>query len=135
MIIRNNTPFVSFRREDNLSPWGAPEEGDSKVTFGHPQTSFFETIDEQSAIVPAQIAEVRIWKNFSLTWTHPNPLYPLLGGSRSLRSRSLRDFSFMSFMLLFHDSEIFNLRPLILWRLGNANQTSLFALLSASWYI
>ena len=29
--------------------------------------SFFETIDEQSAIVPAQIAEVRIWKNFSLT--------------------------------------------------------------------
>ncbi len=39
----------------------------SKVTFGHPQTSFFETIDEQSAIVPAQIAEVRIWKNFSLT--------------------------------------------------------------------
>ena len=39
-------------------------EGDSKVTFGHPQTSFFETIDEQSAIVLAQIAEVRIRKNF-----------------------------------------------------------------------
>ena len=39
-------------------------EGDSKVPFGHPQTSFFETIDEQSAIVLAQIAEVRIRKNF-----------------------------------------------------------------------
>ena len=36
--------------------------------------SFFETIDEQRAIVLAQIAEVRIWKNFSLTWAHPNPL-------------------------------------------------------------
>ena len=50
------------------------------MTFGHPQTSFFETIDEQSAIVPAQIAEVRIWKNFSLTWTHSNPLYPPIRG-------------------------------------------------------
>ena len=57
-------------------------EGDSKVTFGHPQTSFFETIDEQSAIVPAQIAEVRIWKNFSLTWTHPNPCTPYRGIAR-----------------------------------------------------
>ena len=43
-----------------------------------PQMSFFETIDEQRAIVLAQIAEVRIWKNFSLTWTHPNPLCSLL---------------------------------------------------------
>ena len=41
------------------------------MNFGLPQTSFCETIDEQSAIVPAQIAEVRIWKNFSLTWTLP----------------------------------------------------------------
>ena len=24
-----------------------------EVTFGHPQTSFFETIDEQNAIVPS----------------------------------------------------------------------------------
>ena len=31
-----------------------------EVTFGHPQTSFFETIDEQNAFVLAQIAEVRI---------------------------------------------------------------------------
>ena len=37
-------------------------------------------------------SEVRIWKNFSLTWTHPNPLHPLLGGSRTYPVRSLRDF-------------------------------------------
>ena len=67
-------------------------EGDPKEILSHPQTSFFETIDEQRAIVLAQIAEVRIWKNFSLTWTHPNPLHPLLGGSRTYPVRSLRDF-------------------------------------------
>ena len=49
-------------------------EAESKANFiCFAQKSFFETIDEQRAIVLAQIAEVRIWKNFSLTWTHPNP--------------------------------------------------------------
>ena len=28
----------------------------------------------------------------SKDWTHPNPLHPLLEGSRSFQSRSLRDF-------------------------------------------
>ena len=52
-------------------------EAESKANFiCFAQKSFFETIDEQRAIVLAQIAEVRIWKNFSLTWTHPTPCTP-----------------------------------------------------------
>ena len=58
----HSTGSLSFNRICN--PVVCLYEGDSKVPFGHPQTSFFETIDEQSAIVLAQIAEVRIRKNF-----------------------------------------------------------------------
>ena len=59
------------------------KEGDAKSLLRHPQMSFFETIDEQRAIVLARIAEVRIWKNYSLTWTHPNPLQPMSGDPAS----------------------------------------------------
>ena len=53
-----------------MIPWRTVylDEGDSKVTFGHPQTSFFERLD------------------------HHNPLHPLLGGLCDSQSRSLRDF-------------------------------------------
>ena len=88
--------FSSFAPQEYPNKFGIPF-GLSSVSLppvavpsGCPRMSFCETIDEQSAIVPAQIAEVRIWKNFSLTGIHPNPLHPLLGGSRFLRSRSLR---------------------------------------------
>ena len=52
-------------------------DGDPKGLSGHHQTSFFETIDEQRAIVLARIAEVRIWKNYSLTWTRGISLPPV----------------------------------------------------------
>ena len=43
------------------------QEGDQKGIFGHPQTSFFETIDEPRVIVLVRITEVRIMEKRSLT--------------------------------------------------------------------
>ena len=41
------------------------QEGDQKGIFGHPQTSFFETIDEPRVIVLVRITEVRIMEKRS----------------------------------------------------------------------
>ena len=49
------------------------QEGDQKGIFGHPQTSFFETIDEPRVIVLVRITEVRIMEKRSLTLDPSKP--------------------------------------------------------------
>ena len=60
-------------------------EGDSKGTFGHPQTSFFETIDEPRVIVLVRITEVRIMEKRSMAEYIP----PYLSAYHSVRGISL----------------------------------------------
>ncbi len=60
--VRPRTIPMSYVRDIPLY-----REGDSKGTFGHPQTSFFETIDEPRVIVLVRITEVRIMEKRSLT--------------------------------------------------------------------
>ena len=67
-------------------------EGDTKEILCRPQTSFFETIDEQRAIVLAQIAKVRIY--IVRAWPYAPKLSKRMfsGGTPRLSSRFSTDW-------------------------------------------